>query len=122
MLTYTFAIVMDVLAIACLLGGLGFTLVGAIGTLRFPDAYHRLHAASKSSTLGMIGLFLGAMLYLGQFDGGTPVVVKSVIALIFAFVALPTGSHILAKAAYADGAPMWAPTRDEVADGADKRV
>jgi len=115
MLSYVTAILLDVLVIFCLLAGLAFTLIGAIGTLRFPDAYHRLHAASKSSTLGLIGLLLGAMLYLGQFDGGTPVVVKSVIALVFAFVALPTGSHILAKAAYADGAPVYSGTEDEMA-------
>ena len=95
---------------------LGFALIGAIGVLRFPDAYHRIHAASKCSTLGLIGLLLAAMLHLGQFDGGAPVVVKSIIALVFACVALPTGSHILAKASYKDGAPMYPPTHDELAN------
>mgnify|MGYP001764742303 CR=1 FL=1 len=33
------------------IGGV-FSLVGVIGMLRFPDFYMRLHAPTKSSTLG----------------------------------------------------------------------
>ncbi|MEM0913410.1 MAG: monovalent cation/H(+) antiporter subunit G [Planctomycetota bacterium] len=119
--TVTHAII-DILAALCLLVGLAFTLIGAIGIVRMPDAYHRLHAASKPSTLGLLCLLLGALLHLGQFDGGTPVVIKSVIALIFAFVALPTGSHILAKAAYANRDPQYPGTLDEKAGGPAGRV
>ncbi|MEM1209714.1 MAG: monovalent cation/H(+) antiporter subunit G [Planctomycetota bacterium] len=113
MIATTTHALLDALAAICLLVGLAFTLIGAVGIIRMPDIYHRLHAASKPSTLGLLCLLLGAMLHLGQFDGGVPVVIKSIIALIFAFVALPTGSHILAKAAYASHDPQYPGTKDE---------
>jgi hypothetical protein len=44
--------VLDVLSWILLLGGAIFLLVGAIGALRFPDFYTRLHAVSVCDTMG----------------------------------------------------------------------
>ena len=44
-------LVLDVLSWVCLLGGAIFLLIGAIGVLRFPDFYTRLHAVSICDTL-----------------------------------------------------------------------
>ena len=46
----------DVATVVLLVSGLSFMLIGAWGTVRLPDAYHRLHAATKCSTLGLLGL------------------------------------------------------------------
>ena len=46
----------DVLASILLLGGVFFSLVAAIGIVRLPDVYSRIHASSKSTTLGLAGL------------------------------------------------------------------
>jgi len=103
----------DILAIFFLLFGLFFMLVGAVGVVRLPDIYHRLHAASKCSTLGLLGLLLAAMCHVGTL----PVVTKSLAVIAFAFVATPVGSHILAKAAHRDKAKAWDGTlSDELTD------
>jgi len=96
-------LVLDIAAIICLAWGLFFMLVGAVGIVRLPDVYHRLHAASKCSTLGLLGLVLAAMLHVGTLA----VITKSIAVIAFAFVAVPVGSHMLAKAAHRDKAPQW---------------
>jgi len=55
---------MIIVACVFLVLGLFFMLVGAIGIVRFPDAYNRLHASSKCGTLGLLGLLLGAVFFL----------------------------------------------------------
>ena len=51
---------LDLLAWACMLAGGAFCLIGAIGLLRMPDFYTRMHAASVTDTLGA-GLLLVGM-------------------------------------------------------------
>ncbi len=94
---------MALLPIFFLSAGLFFMLVGSVGIVRLPDCYHRLHASSKCSTLGLLGLLLAAI----TFTQTMPVLTKAIITLIFAFAAMPIGTHMLAKAAHADGAPKW---------------
>ena len=109
----TTQLILDTLAIFFLIGGLFFMLVGAVGIVRLPDAYHRLHAASKCSTLGMMGLALAACLHVGTVD----VIAKSIALILFIFVSNPVGSHMLAKAAHRDKAPQWKGTlSDELAE------
>lgn len=96
----------DILAALCLSAGLFFLLVGAIGIVRFPDAYNRMHASSKCSTLGLLGLLLGAVFHLGTLA----VTTKALLTIVFAFVATPVGTHILARAAHMDGLRQWGKT------------
>ena len=95
--------VADLLAAGALLFGLFFMFVGALGVMRMPDAYHRLHAASKCTTLGVTGMLVAACLRIGD-----PVVVsKAIITIAFTFVATPIGSHLIAKAAHHGRLPAW---------------
>ena len=41
------------LAIPLLVAGAGFFVAGAVGLLRFPDVYTRLHALTKVDNLGL---------------------------------------------------------------------
>lgn len=95
--------IFEILAIISLLFGLFFMLVGAVGVVRMPDMYLRMHAMSKCSTLGLLGLLLAAVFHLGTLGVAT----KAAMTILFAFVATPVGSHILAKAALHDRAPQW---------------
>lgn len=49
------------LSVLLLIGSGLFALVGALGLLRFPDFYMRLHAPTKATTLGVGGLLLASM-------------------------------------------------------------
>ena len=91
--------------IAALLMGLGLIfLVGSmIGMLRLPDFYSRVHASGNSETLGTMLVFLG----LAVYNGVSITSAKLLIILMFIFVGNPIGSHILTKAAYKTGHPVW---------------
>ena len=94
---------LDLLAALCLLAGLFFMLVSSLGIVRLPDTYLRLHAASKAATLGLMGLLLATVLHLGTAE----VMLKSLLVVVFTFVANPIGSHLLAKAALRSGHEVW---------------
>lgn len=104
----TFAI--DALSWALLVGGGFFCIVGAIGMLRMPDFYTRMHAASVTETLGA-GLILAGLLLQA---GLTLVGAKLVMMGLLIFFASPTATHALARAAMTRGLePLLAPTEDE---------
>ena len=103
----------DVATVVLLGSGLSFMLIGAWGVVRLPDTYHRLHASSKCSTLGLFGMLAGAVVYIGTADA----LIKAALTLLFAVVATPVGSHILAKAAHNTRLRQWPHTlSDELAD------
>ncbi|WP_447007903.1 monovalent cation/H(+) antiporter subunit G [Saccharothrix isguenensis] len=56
------AVVLDVCSAVLLLTGACFSLVGAIGLLRFTDPPSRLHASSKPQTLGLLLILVGVAL------------------------------------------------------------
>ena len=61
-MTETLPLWLEILAALLLVLGGVFVLVGALGMLRFPDFYMRLHAPTKATTLGVGGLLLASML------------------------------------------------------------
>jgi multicomponent Na+:H+ antiporter subunit G len=80
-----------------------FSLLAAIGVLRFPDVYLRIQSMTKSSTLGTSCLVVAAMIYLA--DTGTSFRASLIVA--FLFVTAPVAAHVIARAAYAAQVPMW---------------
>ena len=89
------ALVVDFLSWILLLGGAFFLLVGAIGVLRFPDFYTRLHAVSVCDTMGA-GLVIAGLMLQG---GLTMVTVKLLLMFYFMIFTGPTAVHALAEAA-----------------------
>ena len=86
---------LHVLSWICLIGGAIFLLVGAIGLLRFPDFYTRLHAVSVCDTMGAGLVLVGLML-----QGGLSLVtVKLLLMFYFMIFTGPTAVHALAEAA-----------------------
>ncbi|MFN3614433.1 MAG: cation:proton antiporter, partial [Rubrimonas sp.] len=55
----------DVAAGIMLLGGGFFALVAGLGIVRFPDAFTRMHAATKAGTLG-VGLIVAALALVSE--------------------------------------------------------
>ena len=93
------AIIIEVLSWASILVGAGALIVGSIGTLRFPDFWARLHAASVTDSAGIIFLTLGMCLQAGL----SLVTVKLIIIGVFLFITGPTATHAVANAAYVSG-------------------
>ena len=92
----------EILSWICIIGGSFLMIVSAIGILRFPDFWSRLHAASVGDSGGMILLVLGMCLQSGL----TLVTVKLLIIGAFLFVTGPTATHAVANAALVTG---WRP-------------
>jgi len=82
-----------------IVSGSVFVVIGAVGTLRFPDFWSRLHAASITDSAGMILLVIGMCLQAGL----TLVTVKLLIIGVFLFITGPTSTHAVANAALVTG-------------------
>lgn len=94
-----------VIALLLVVGG-GFALVGAIGMLRFPDFFMRLHAPTKATTLG-IGGVLAASLVLKLVQGSFGM--QELLITLFVFITAPVSASLLAKAALHLRVPSTAP-------------
>lgn len=90
---------LNALSWACLVSGAVFCVIGAIGMIRMPDFYTRVHAASVTDTAGVALLLAGMMLQAGF----TLVTVKLIIVGLLIFFTSPTATHALCKAALTRG-------------------
>jgi multicomponent Na+:H+ antiporter subunit G len=73
-----------------------FFSVGTIGLLRMPDTFTRMHATTKSDTLGAGLALLALMIYRGL----DVITLKLIFILVFVWITTPTAAHIMAKATY----------------------
>ena len=89
----------DGLSWFCLLAGGFFCIVGALGLLRMPDFYTRMHAASVIDTVGAGLILAGLMMQAGL----TLVTVKLLMVGVLLFFASPTATHAIARAAMGRG-------------------
>ena len=90
---------LDLVSWVFLLGGSFFCLTGAVGLLRFPEFFSRIHAASLTDTLGASLILIGLMFQAG-WGLALP---KLILILIFSLLAGTTASHAMAKAALKSG-------------------
>jgi multicomponent Na+:H+ antiporter subunit G len=93
------SLLVDALSWACLVSGGLFCIIGAVGLIRMPDFYTRVHAASVVDTLGAGLILLGLMLQAGF----TLVTVKLLMVGLLLFFASPTATHALVRAALVRG-------------------
>ncbi len=83
--------------------GCFFSVVAAIGVVRFPDFYSRMHPAGKNDTLGQTLILTGLIIY----EGFSFISIKLLLIIIFIFIVNPTATHAIAKAAYLAGVKPW---------------
>ncbi|WP_254523868.1 monovalent cation/H(+) antiporter subunit G [Natrinema caseinilyticum] len=115
----------DIVVVSLIAIGTFFLTVGTIGLLRLPNVYNRMHATSKPTTLGTAAVFLAGFVHFGPGNVG----LTALIGIVFLFLTVPTGSHMIARAAERIGIPFlgsvtW-PDETQVVreppDGADER-
>jgi multicomponent Na+:H+ antiporter subunit G len=96
---------------AQLLIGLGVALIllAGIGVMRFPDVLTRANAATKATGLGLAAVLAGVALQIA-----TP---RAFVVLGFAvlvqFATAPVSGHVIGRAAYRSGAPLWEGTHTD---------
>lgn len=93
----------DIITAFLLLGGSTFMLLAGVGILRLPDLYIRMHAATKSGTLGVAGVIAAVAVYFGDLG----VTTRSILIILFFLLTAPVAAHMIARAAYTVGVPLW---------------
>jgi multicomponent Na+:H+ antiporter subunit G len=90
-------LILDILSFLLLVAGGAFVIIGAVGVLRFPDFYTRMHAAGVTDTLGADLILLGLLLQVPD----VMTAVKILLIIFFLLMTSPVATHSVAHAAYA---------------------
>jgi multicomponent Na+:H+ antiporter subunit G len=88
--------------------GIIFQTLGSVALHRFPDAYTRLHGATKCTTFGSIFLYLGVIVYgIIQWSSGKTAYgalsIHTLIAMLLILMTNPAGAHAIARSAHRSG-------------------
>lgn len=105
----------ELIATILLLIGFFFIAISAIGVIRLPDFYSRLHSSGIGETLGLMISFLG----LAVFEGLNLMTIKLLIVFLLVFLANPIGTHILGQAAIKSGLVPWEIKEEEAEENAE---
>ena len=111
------SLAVDIASWFLLVVGSLFCLIGGVGLLRLPDFYSRMHAAGITDTLGALLVLLGLLLLAGFSLAGA----KILFILAFLWMASPTATHALAKAASHGGVHPALPASSRTEDSSSAR-
>jgi len=92
-----------VVAGVLMVGGTAFMVIAALGLVRLPDLYTRMHAVTKAGTLG-IGLVLVAA---AVAFGDVSVTTRAMVAILFVLLTAPVSAHMIGRAGYLGGVSLW---------------
>ena len=82
------------------------SLLAAVGIVRMPDLYTRMQSATKAGTLGVACMVVAVAVHFGTAS----IAVEAVLVVVFLFATAPIASHLIARAAYGSGVPLWRQT------------
>lgn len=94
---------MTILGNVLLLVGASLMALSALGILRLPDVFTRMHAGTKAASLGLACSLLGGAFLLDGALSRT----KLILAIVFQFMTAPVAAHLIGRAAYRSGVRMW---------------
>jgi multicomponent Na+:H+ antiporter subunit G len=108
--------VYNLLVIFLLVSGLFFFFAGAVGILRFPDFYSRLHPAGKLDTMGLFTSMMAMALWVVHewTLGAILTALKILLIVAFVFITSPTATHAIVDAGVRAGLLPW--TKDNGED------
>lgn len=87
--------------------GTVFYVLSTLGLIRMPDVYNRMQTATKSATLGSLGVIVGVGIWAIDHVGSYAWLPKTLIIAIFLLLTNPISAHALIRAAYRSGIPLW---------------
>jgi multicomponent Na+:H+ antiporter subunit G len=99
-------IIVEILAAITMLLGAFLIVASAVGLVRLPDVYCRMHAVGKAGTLGIIMMIAGAMIFFIPREWGMSVFLRGALAIWFQLLTSPVATHLLARAAYLSEYPL----------------
>jgi len=103
----------EIIAGLLLIIGSLFILIATIGILRMPDIFLRMSATTKAATLGICVVLIGTAMFYQDFG----ILTRVVIIIMFLGLTAPVAAHMIGRAAYLEGLPLWHKTHiDEMKD------
>ena len=93
----------DILSSALMILGAAFMLLASIGILRMPDLFMRMQAATKAATLGAGCMLAAVAVHFGELA----ITSRTLLVTAFVFITAPVAAHLIARAAYSVGTPLW---------------
>lgn len=97
----------EIISIIFLIFGAVLMLISALGVVRMPDLYLRMSASTKSATLGAGTVLVAAAVYFNEL-GPTS---EAIVIIFFLLLTAPVAAHMMGRAAYFNGVPLWEGTR-----------
>ncbi len=94
-----FDLILDIVAMLCVIAAAGFSVAAGIGLLRFPDALSRLHAATKPQIFGLL-LMIAAV---GIEQRSLVTLFALLPVFVFQSLTAPVAAHMVGRAAYRTG-------------------
>ena len=102
-----------------MLTGAVFAFLAAMGILRFPDLFSRMQAATKGSAFGVTCVLLAVAVHFAELGIAT----RAVVTIVFVVLTTPVAAHMIGRAAYFVGVPLWQGTvTDELRGRYDMRT
>lgn len=89
-----------------LMGGI-LSIIAAVGVIRLPDLFTRMHAATKVGTVGVSSITIGLMIHFGNIT----VTSRGLLVISFFLLTAPVAAHMIGRAAYQSGVSLWILTR-----------
>ena len=83
-----------------------FLLLAAVGVLRMPDLFTRMQPATKGTTMGIACTLLAVAVHFGD----SSVTTRALAAIAFFFLTAPVTAHLIGRASYFVGVPLWSGT------------
>ena len=93
----------QLLSIGFMIIGTFFTLVAGIAVLRLPDVFLRMSATTKVATLGIGFTLMATAVYFNNLG----ITSRAVAIIAFVVLTAPVSAHMIGRAAYFDGVPLW---------------
>ncbi|EZH67860.1 monovalent cation/H(+) antiporter subunit G [Geomicrobium sediminis] len=104
----------EILISIFIIGGCLLSLIGSLGIIRLKDIYGRMHAATKSATLGVILIIIGTFI---TFMGRGTLLFSLFFTILFVFLTAPVAAMIISRSAHRIGVELWENTQfDELHD------
>jgi multicomponent Na+:H+ antiporter subunit G len=102
-----------------LITGAVFLLLAAVGVVRMPDLFTRMQCATKAATLGVSCILLSVAFSMDDFG----LAIRAILTIVFFFLTAPVAAHLIGRAAYFVGVPLWEKTIvDELKGHYDQRT
>ncbi len=91
-----------VTALLLMTGGL-FMFLAALGVARQPDLFTRMQAATKAVALGSTCILIAVAVYFADLG----ITTRALLVSVFIYLTAPISAHLMARAAYFVGVPLW---------------